>query len=355
MTRHLRSTEPASGVPDAGIGDWRIAVVIPSYRVKDHILGVIEAIGDQCSAVYVVDDGCPDGSGRHVEAHGRDPRVRVLYHDRNRGVGAAVVTGYRAALEDGATVIVKIDGDGQMDPGDLPKVVAPIVDGTADYAKGNRFYHLDLLHRMPAMRIAGNAALSFITKFSSGYWDIFDPTNGYTAIHEAVARQLPLGRIATGYFFESDMLHHLGLLGAVVRDVPLDARYGDERSGISLPRAAVRFSLKHARNAARRLFYSYFLRDFSAASFELLLGLFLLTFGLVFGATQWVEWTSRGVGAYAGTVMLAALPVILGTQLLLAFLNFDVARVPRQPLHPQIVRRRRLEGSMRVSLPKHHA
>jgi glycosyltransferase involved in cell wall biosynthesis len=353
VTRDPRARLDAIGAPDAA--GWRIAAVIPCYRVRDRILGVIEAIGDQCSAIYVVDDGCPDGSGRHVEAQCRDPRVRVLYHDTNRGVGAAVITGYRAALDEGAVIIVKIDGDGQMDPADVPRLVAPIVEGTADYAKGNRFYHLDLLHRMPPMRIAGNAALSFITKFSSGYWDIFDPTNGYTAIHEAVARQLPLDRVATGYFFESDMLHHLGLLGAVVRDVPLDARYGDERSGIRLSSAAVRFSLKHARNAVRRLFYNYFLRDFSAASFELLLGLALLTFGIVFGATQWVEWTSRGVGAYAGTVMLAALPVILGTQLLLAFLSFDVARVPRQPLHPQLVRRRRLEGAIRIAAPGPHA
>ena len=330
----------------------RIAAVIPCYSVRQQILDVIEGIGDRAAAIYVVDDGCPEGSGKHVEAHCRDRRVRVIYHAQNRGVGAAVITGYRAALEDGADIIVKLDGDGQMDPADLSRVVAPIVDGTADYAKGNRFYHLDQIHRMPAIRIVGNAALSFITKFSSGYWDIFDPTNGYTAIHAAVARELPLSRIATGYFFESDMLHHLGLLGAVVRDVPLDARYGDERSGVRLASTVVRFSAKHARNIARRLFYNYFLRDFSAASLELVLGLVLLAFGLVYGATQWVEWSARGVGAYAGTVMLAALPVILGTQLLLAFVNFDVSRVPREPLHPQLLRRRTFEAALPVASPE---
>ena len=327
----------------------RIAAVIPCYRVRAQVLGVIDAIGDRAAAIYVVDDGCPEGSGKHVEAECRDRRVRVIYHGQNRGVGAAVITGYRAALEDGADIIVKLDGDGQMDPADLPRVVGPIVDGAADYAKGNRFYHLDHIHRMPAMRIAGNAALSFITKFSSGYWDIFDPTNGYTAIHAAVARELPLSKIATGYFFESDMLHHLGLAGAVVRDVPLAARYGDEHSGVRLTSAVVRFSARHARNIARRLFYNYFLRDFSAASLELVLGLILLAFGLVFGATQWVEWSARGVGAYAGTVMLAALPVILGTQLLLAFVNYDVSRVPREPLHPQILRRRTREDVLPVA------
>jgi glycosyltransferase involved in cell wall biosynthesis len=316
-----------------------IAVVIPCYRVRGQILDVLAGIGGACGAIYVVDDACPEGSGRLVEAQCRDRRVRVLYHDANRGVGAAVMTGYRAALADGATVIVKMDGDGQMDPADLPKLVEPIQLGEADYTKGNRFYNLTHLGRMPIVRIIGNAALSFITKLSSGYWNVFDPTNGYTAIHAAVARLLPFDRIAPRYFFESDMLHHLGLVGAVVRDVPIDARYGHEKSGLRVAGAVVRFSGRHAYNTGRRLFYSYFLRDFSAASVELVLGTALFGFGVVFGATQWVEWTARGVGAYAGTVMLAALPVIVGTQLLLAFLGFDVARAPRTPLHPQLLRR----------------
>lgn len=326
---------------------WRIAVVIPCYRVRSHILQVLDAIGDECAAIFVVDDGCPEGSGKLVEEGCRDPRVRVIRHDTNRGVGAAVITGYQAAIADGADVIVKVDGDGQMDPADLPKIVAPIVEGDADYVKGNRFYDLTHIRRMPAMRILGNAALSFMTKFSSGYWDIFDPTNGYTAIHASVAELLPLSRMSSRYFFESDMLHELGLLGAVVRDVPLDARYGSEQSSLRLSSAVIRFSVAHAGNTVRRLFYNYFLRDFSAASVELALGVGLLAFGLIFGATQWVEWNARGVGAYAGTVMLAALPVILGVQLLLAFISFDVSRVPRSPLHPGLVRRRGAESALR--------
>ena len=339
----MMTADPASRALElsADRAAWRVAVVIPCYRVRDHILPVLAGLGDDCEAIYVIDDGCPDGSGRHVEAHCTDPRVRVIVHDRNRGVGAAVLTGYRAAMADGATVLVKIDGDGQMDPADLQKFVAPIVHEDADYTKGNRFYDLSRIHRMPLARILGNAALSFITKFSSGYWDIFDPTNGYTAIHAAVAARLPCDRLASRYFFESDMLHQLGVLGAVVRDVPIDARYGPERSGLRLTSAIARFSVRHAINTGRRLFYNYFLRDFSAASVELVLGLLLLGFGVVFGATQWVEWRARGVGAYAGTVMLAALPVIVGMQLLLAFLAFDVSRVPRRPLHPQLLRRQR--------------
>lgn len=322
---------------------WRVAVVIPCYRVSATILEVIAAIGPECADIYVIDDGCPEESGALVERECRDARVRVLYHGANRGVGAAVITGYQAALAQGANVLVKIDGDGQMDPADLPRLIAPILQGEADYTKGNRFFSLERIHRMPRARLVGNVGLSFISKFSSGYWDIFDPTNGYTAIHGSVAALLPLDRVATGYFFESDMLHHLGLIGAVVRDVPIDARYGAEQSNMRLQSVFGHFSLKHAANTARRLFYNYFLRDFSAASIELVLGVLLLAFGVIFGAIEWWTWQARGVGAYSGTVMLAALPVILGVQLLLAFLSFDVSRVPRKALHPQLLRRRGVE------------
>ena len=322
---------------------WRIAVVIPCYRVRATVLDVIAAIGPEVTDIYVVDDGCPEESGKIVEQECADKRVRVLYHGANRGVGAAVITGYASALAQGANILVKIDGDGQMDPADLPRLISPIIQGEADYTKGNRFFSLGRIHRMPRARLLGNIGLSFITKFSSGYWDIFDPTNGYTAIHGTVASLLPLDRVASGFFFESDMLHHLGLVGAVVRDVPIDARYGSEQSNLKLKSVFAHFSLKHAANTARRLFYNYFLRDFSAASIELVLGGALLTFGVTYGAIEWSVWQARGIGAYSGTVMLAALPVILGMQLLLAFVSFDVSRVPRKPLHPQLLRRRGVE------------
>ena len=337
QSSHAASTAPADQQP------WRVAAVIPCYRVRGQILDVIGGIGPECAAIYVVDDGCPEGSGKLVEEQCRDARVRVIFHGANRGVGAAVTTGYKAALAERANLIVKIDGDGQMDPAEMPRLIAPILQGEADYTKGNRFYSLARIHRMPRVRIVGNAGLSFVTKFSTGYWDIFDPTNGYTAIHGTVAELLPLERVARGYFFESDMLYHLGLVGAVVRDVPIDARYGDEHSSMQLQKVIVPFTLRHGANTVRRIFYNYFLRDFSAASVELLLGAALLAFGTIFGAVQWIEWQARGVGAYSGTVMLAALPVILGVQLLLAFLSFDVARVPRKPLHPQLLRWRGAE------------
>jgi dolichol-phosphate mannosyltransferase len=203
----------------------KIAVVIPCYKVKQYVLDVISSIGQEVGIIYCVDDACPENSGNFIAMNVKDPRVRVMYHSENQGVGGAVISGYRAALGDGADIIVKIDGDGQMDPALIPKMVLPIIENMADYTKGNRFFLLKYLKGMPIIRKAGNAALSLISKFSTGYWDIFDPTNGYTAIAASMASELQFDKISRRYFFESDMLFQLNILRAVVKDVPIKATF----------------------------------------------------------------------------------------------------------------------------------
>jgi glycosyltransferase involved in cell wall biosynthesis len=318
-----------------------IAVVIPSYKVTRHILGVISGIGPEVARIYVVDDKCPDGSGEFVRTHCTDPRVVVLEHDVNEGVGGAVLTGYRAAIADGAKVIVKVDGDGQMDASLIPAFVAPILAGEADYAKGNRFFNLEQIGQMPPMRLFGNAVLSLMTKLSSGYWDLFDPTNGYTAIHADAARYLPFDKLSRRYFFETDMLFRLNTLGAVVVDVPMDAVYGDEVSNLKISRVVTEFAAKHVRNFLKRLFYNYYLRNMSLASIELPLGVALMAFGLVYGGMHWLQSARSDVATPAGTVMVAALPVFMGVQLILAFLAYDIASVPRRPLHKKTLFQKR--------------
>ena len=182
----------------------KISVVIPSYKVKRHLLGVIESIPDFVEKIYIVDDKCPEGSGKYIVENCHDSRVFVHFHDENLGVGGAVMTGYRCAISDGMDVVVKIDGDGQMDPSLIPLFIEPILSGEADYTKGNRFYDLEKIRSMPFIRLFGNSILSLMTKFSSGYWSLFDPTNGYTAIHIDVARRLPFKKISCRYFFETD-------------------------------------------------------------------------------------------------------------------------------------------------------
>ena len=319
--------------------EQRVAVVIPSYRVTAHIVEVIDAIGPEVWRIYVIDDACPDGSGEHVLASCNDPRVKVLPHDVNKGVGGAVMTGYQTALADGASIIVKVDGDGQMDPTLIPLFIEPILAGEADYTKGNRFFNLEEVQSMPRLRLFGNAVLSLMAKLSTGYWDLFDPTNGYTAIHADCARYLPFEKISKRYFFESDMLFRLNILGAVVHDVPMDAVYGDEVSNLKIRKIVTEFLAKHVINFGKRIFYNYYLRNMSVASIELPLGILLALFGTFYGVSHWIASARSGTETPAGTVMLAALPVIMGVQLILAFVAHDVASVPRRPLHKKTLYR----------------
>jgi glycosyltransferase involved in cell wall biosynthesis len=254
-------------------------------------------------------------------------------HPENQGVGGAVMSGYRAALADGAVVIVKVDGDGQMNPALIPNFVGPILAGEADYTKGNRFFDLEAVRNMPSLRLFGNAVLSLLTKLSSGYWNVFDPTNGYTAIHRDVARHLPFHKISQRYFFETDMLFRLNTMHAVVVDVPMDAVYGEEVSNLKISKIVTEFIVKHAVNFCKRVFYNYYLRDMSLASLELPLGMALVLIGGGYGIMHWVMSARIGLATPAGTVMLAALPILMGTQLILAFLAYDIASLPRRPIH----------------------
>lgn len=310
----------------------KVGVVIPSYKVTRSIASVIQAMGEEVSDIYVVDDCCPDHSGDFVEKNIVDPRVIVVRHGENQGVGGAVLSGYKAALAAGCDIIVKVDGDGQMDPALIPKFISPIVQGEADYTKGNRFYDLEKISSMPGMRILGNAVLSFMTKFSSGYYQIFDPTNGYTAISATAARLLPFDKISRRYFFESDMLFRLNTIGAVVVDVPMTAVYEDEESHLRIGKILLPFLKGHARNLLKRIFYNYFLRGFSIASLEIVFGLPLFLFGTTFGVQAWMTSSADRIVASSGTVMLSALPIILGLQLILSFLQYDIENVPKKSL-----------------------
>ena len=310
----------------------KIAVTIPSYKVRAHVLDVIARIPPQVQRIYVVDDKCPQDSGRLVQEQCHDPRVRVLFHEQNQGVGGAVSTGYRAALEEGMDIVVKVDGDGQMDPALIPHFTRPIERGRADYTKGNRFYRPESLKGMPPIRLFGNAALSFINKLSTGYWSIMDPTNGYTAIHTAVLRELPLHKLEQRYFFETDMLYHLNTIRAVVHDVPMDAVYADEESSLKVSKVLPEFMLKHINRFFKRYVYLYLLRDFNLGSLYSLLGVALCVLGVLFGGWHWLRSLSTGAPATSGTVMLAALPLMIGIQFIIAFLHHDVEHVPTEPL-----------------------
>ena len=334
---HRTTREAAISLEEAGV--WLVA---PCYKVKGHILRVIEKAPAWIEGIVCVDDACPDGSGDFIEANNTDPRVVVLRLGKNQGVGGATLAGYAEAARRGARVLVKVDGDDQMDLSYAAQLVAPILLGEADYAKGNRFTSISHLTTMPTVRVLGNALLSFAAKLSTGYWNIFDPTNGYTALEANVARQVMEKRISRRFFFETDLLYHLGTLRAVVRDVPMPARYADEVSNIRIGQIVGPFALQHARNFAQRVLGQYFVRDFNAASLEFVFGLFFLMFGAAYALSYFAS-RIPGQAASAGVVMLAALPVILGVQFLLQAMNFDVLNVPSRPIHPYLHVLRTLE------------
>jgi glycosyltransferase involved in cell wall biosynthesis len=312
-----------------------IAVVIPCYKVRNHILDVLQAIGNEVSHIYIVDDACPENSGEYVEKNTKDPRIKVIYHEKNKGVGGAVITGYKEAISDGAEIVVKLDGDGQMNPDFIPKLVIPIETGEADYSKGNRFFDVEKLLIMPRMRLIGNSFLSLINKMVNGYWNIIDPTNGFTAIHVNVLKLLPLNKIDNRYFFESDMLFRLSVLRAVVKDIPISPVYGNEKSNLKIGTVLWEFPMKYVNRFLKRFFYCYLLRDFNAGTMQFLGGLLAIIVGLVFGIYHWVTSYEAMSTTPAGTVMIAALLIILGFQLLLSALNFDIQNIPHHPIQKQ--------------------
>lgn len=323
-----------------GAGVW---LIIPCYRVKDHILRVLAKAPTWIEGIVCVDDACPDGSGDYIEANASDSRVVVVRLAQNQGVGGATLAGYAEAARRGGHILVKVDGDDQMDLAYISQLVAPILLGEADYTKGNRFTSVSHLKSMPQIRVLGNTALSFAAKVSTGYWNVFDPTNGFTAIEASVAKQVMDKDVSRRFFFETDLLYHLGTLRAVVRDVPMPARYGDEISNLRISAILGPFALKHLRNFIARIGGQYFVRDFQVATLELIFGAMFLLFGLGYGL-RWIMIRDPTQAASAGIVMTAALPVIVGVQFLLQAMNFDVLNVPSRAIYPYLRTLERLEA-----------
>ncbi|HAE26343.1 MULTISPECIES: glycosyltransferase family 2 protein [Hyphomonas] len=311
-----------------------IAVVIPSYKVKSHIIATINGIGPEVSRIYVVDDKCPEGTGHHVEHNCKDSRVIVLYHESNKGVGGSTITGYRQAVADGSEILIKLDGDGQMDARLIPFFVEPIQRGLADYVKGNRFFSGKALKSMPNIRLFGNAVLSFMTKASSGYWDMLDPTNGYTAIHAKVLSAVDLDQVSSRYFFESDMLFQLGKIRARVIDLPLMSLYGAEESNLRISKVLPEFLGNNIKNLLKRIVYVYFVRGFSLASIALIMSSVLLLVGSISALVVGVSANLSGVPASTGAIVSVAILLIFGFQLLMTFLSHDISSTPNTAIHP---------------------
>jgi dolichol-phosphate mannosyltransferase len=305
-------------------------VVIPAYKVSRHLESLLSSISQDVNYIVVVDDFCPENSGQiALQLASQDQRIHVIFHEKNLGVGGAVKSGYIEALKLKSDIVIKLDGDGQMNPENIQHLVSPIVRGQANYTKGNRFSDVETIIGMPKIRILGNLVLSFMSKLSTGYWMIFDPNNGFTAIDAVTLRRLPLNKVDNRYFFESDMLFRLSLVRAVVSDIPMAAIYGSEKSGLSVTKSIFEFFYKHQRNFWKRISYSYFLREFTLASLELLLGTLLLGFGLIYGGINYFQSHLSDTATPTGTLILVTMSTLSGIQFLLGFFSYDIQMAPK--------------------------
>jgi glycosyltransferase involved in cell wall biosynthesis len=302
--------------------EHRIAVVVPAHNEEKLVGTVVATTPGFVDHIIVIDDASTDATAEAAQALG-DPRCEVVRLDTNEGVGGAILTGHRRSLELGCDISVVMAGDAQMDPAYLPALLEPIVDGEAQFTKANRFYDARSFKGMPRHRVVGNIALSFLTKAASGYWGLFDPQNGYTAIHRRALERLPLDSIARRYDFENDLLIKLNILRIPARDVPIPARYGEEVSGIRLHRVAPRLLSRLWRGFWHRIWWKYVLQSFSAVALMLFAGIGCLLFGAAVSVFVIVNTIGPTV-ASPGTGLLAVAPILTGLHFLVSAMMLDI-------------------------------
>ena len=308
-----------------------ISVVIPCYNVAKHIETVICQMPGDVRYIIAVND-CSTDETDCILSRLQQVNNRLFYlkHEKNQGVGGAMLTGFRKAIELESDITVKMDGDGQMDHLNIHRLIKPIKEGIADFSKGNRFRDFKALKNMPAFRRFGNLGLSFLIKAASGYWNVFDPTNGFIAIHKDTLGAINFNKIHKRFFFESSLLIELYYSNAVIVEVPMKAQYADERSHLSISKTLFEFPPKLLYAFIRRIVLKYFLFDFNIASLYLLFGFPVFLFGAIYGIANYIKYASHNTPAPTGTVVIPTLLIILGFQLLLSAANYDVANYPKR-------------------------
>jgi dolichol-phosphate mannosyltransferase len=331
ITRQAHSTTSlAIRAKTRKASNCHVAVVIPAFRVENYIADVIAQVPSLVQTIIAVDDHSSDGTGRLLDELAlTNQRLVVIHHGQNQGVGGATQSGFREALKRGADIVVKVDGDGQMNPRYIKDLIAPILAGETEYTKGNRFHDWSYPRTMPVARKIGNLSLSFLIKIASGYWNLFDPTNGFTAISSQTLRKLQLERLEKGYLFESSMLVQLYHVNARVQQVPMLAIYNGAASSLSVSKSLIEFPPYLFSALVKRFVHRYIWQDFTAVSIFVILGVLGILFGSLFGAYHWVRSLQTLQQATAGTVMLSAMPIILGFQLLLQAIVLDINNIPK--------------------------
>jgi glycosyltransferase involved in cell wall biosynthesis len=341
MIEHIVDSNPPE--PHFSL-EKRVFCVIPAYRAASTIVPVVRDALAFADEIIIVDDACPEGTAAVVQrAYDGNPRVHVVARQANGGVGAATKTGIGAAIVRGADIVVKLDADGQMDPAFIMQMRDIFVSQpNVVCVKGNRFFDSAVIALMPKARLFGNAMLSLWVKFASGYWNIIDPTNGYLAFNAQALTLLPWQSFADSYFFEISVLGELGLRRLPIVEVEMPTIYNAAPSSLSIRRVLFEFPPRLLKLMLRRLLVQYFVFDVNLATLYCLFGTILSLFGLVFGTYEWIESVVTHVGRATGTIMLAVLPFLMGFQLLLNALMYDVqfSQKTEHELRISVLRRR---------------
>lgn len=305
----------------------KIAVLIPCYNVEKHIAAVINGIPQIVETIIAVNDASTDKTATILASlQEEDKRLSVISHKANKGVGGAMKSAFSKALETECNCFIKMDGDGQMDSHFISHLLRPIQQRKAHFTKGNRFTNIKNIKNMPFLRRIGNLGMSFLIKAASGYWNIFDPTNGYFCIHRNALQELQIEGLANDYFFESSLLIELSYTQAKIKDISMPAIYNDEISNLSIRKVLFSFPPRLLKALIKRIKYNYFLYDFNIGSIYLLTGIPLFLFGIIFGAVNWIDYANKNIPAPVGTIMVATLPIVLGFQLLLSAIQYDISR-----------------------------
>lgn len=308
----------------------KIAVVIPYYNAAKHIVRVVDKLPDFIDKIYIINDKSPEEIPiSELKRTSNNIKVELIYSEENSGVGGATKKGFLAAINDKMEYIIKVDSDDQMDTSYIPDLLRPLIDDKADYSKGNRFRDFKALKKMPITRKLGNLFLSFLTKIATGYWDIFDPTNGFFAIKSRLLKNADFSNISNRYFFESSLIAEMYFQDVRIKDVPMPAIYGDEKSSMSVWKMPFIFFPKLIKTFIKRILKTYFIFDFNISSIYILLGIPLFLFGVIYGSYKWWYYSSVQEFAPTGTIMLITLSIILGFQLILQSIHYDIMRTPK--------------------------
>lgn len=307
-----------------------IAVIIPYYNASKHIVNVIDKLPDFIDEVIIVDDKGKEKLPLNALSNlPKKTKISVLENPINLGVGGATKNGFLKAIEDKFDIVIKVDADDQMDTSYIEEMITYLIEDKADMVKGNRFIDTKALMKMPFIRRVGNLGLSFLTKAATGYWNNFDPTNGFLAIKTAVLKKINFENLSNRYFFETSLISELYFVNARIKDISMPAIYGEEKSSMKVWKMPFIFSKKLISLFFKRIIKQYFLFDFNIASLYLLIGLPMFMFGLIYGAYEWWYYSSHEIFAPTGTIMLVSISIILGFQLLLQAIQYDIFNSPK--------------------------